>query len=196
MKISSHIQISSPFKSILEIKYGIQSLVRSTMANPPSTNSAFPSSSAFPNSITEKVNYSNFLLWRQQIKPVINLYKLQRFVPNPSIQPQFLFDNDHKEGIENPACETWEQQDQVLLTWLQSPLSLLILSRVLGSIHSYQVWEKIQDYFHKQTRAKAQQLQTELCATVLNDKTMCKFLLRIKALTDGLASVGNLISPP
>ena len=53
-------------------------------------------------------------------------------------------------GIENPAYEAWEQQDQVLLTWLQLTLFTLILSRIIGCVHSYEVWELIHDYFHKQ----------------------------------------------
>jgi len=123
------------------------------------TNSV-PSSSAsqFFYPILEKLEDSNFLLWRQQVEPVIKSHWLQRFVANPSIPVRFLTDADRDADNENPAYSAWEQQDQILLTWLQSTLTSLILSRVLGSVHSYQVWEKIHEYFHKQTRAKARQL--------------------------------------
>ncbi|XP_020238405.1 uncharacterized protein LOC109817540 isoform X2 [Cajanus cajan] len=82
----------------------------------------------------------------------------------------------------------------MLMSWLQSSLSPAILWRVLGSVHSYQVWDKIHDYFHKQTRARARQLRTELRSTLLEEKTMEEFLLRIKALVDALASVGESVS--
>jgi len=51
--------------------------------------------------------------------------------------------------------------------WLQSTLSTSILSRVLGSAHSYEVWEWIHDYFHKQTRATVCQLRTQLRSMTL-----------------------------
>ena len=84
--------------------------------------------SPFPNSISHKLDYSTFLLWRQQVEPVIKSHQLQRFVANPLILVCFLSEADWAAGIENPSYEVWEKQDQVLLTWLQSTLSMSILS--------------------------------------------------------------------
>ncbi|XP_029127015.1 uncharacterized protein LOC109796422, partial [Cajanus cajan] len=79
----------------------------------------------------------------------------------------------------------------MLLTWLQSTLSKSILSRVIGSVHSYQVWEKIHEYFHTQTKACARQLRTDLRTTSLDGKTMREFLSQIKNIADELAGVGH-----
>jgi len=62
-----------------------------TMAD---SHNPFPSSSAFPNSIGEKLDDSNFLLWRQQIEPVMKSHQLQRFVVNLMIPPRFPSDVD------------------------------------------------------------------------------------------------------
>ena len=105
---------------------------------------------------------------------------------------RFLSEED-REGIENPEYETWEQQDQVLLTWLQSMLAMSVLSRVLGSAHSHEVWEQIHDYFHMQMRATARQLRTHLWTTMLGRKSMREYLLHIRAISDSLASVGSPI---
>ena len=160
-------------------------------------NSSAPSFShhlhqSFP-SISKKLDDSNYLFW-QQVEPVIKSYKLHLFVANPTIPMQFLTENDRDAGIENPDYEIWEQQDQVLLTRLQSTLSKTILSLVLPCTHSYQVWEKILEYFHLQTRARAQQLRRELRRTMLDDKTMKEFLLRIKAICDSLNGVRDPVS--
>ena len=101
-----------------------------------------PSPSApqsFPNLIAEKLDDFNYLHWKQQIEPVIKSHKLQRFVVNPSIPQRYLTDEDRIANKVNPAYEAWEVQYQTLLTWLQSTLSKPILSRVIGSLHSYQV---------------------------------------------------------
>ena len=68
-----------------------------------------------------------------------------------------------------------------------------ILSHVLGSIHSYQVWDKIHKHFFTQMKACACQLQTDLHTTSLEGKTMCKFLSQIKNIADELASAGSPI---
>lgn len=95
----------------------------------------------------------------------------------------------------NPAYTTREIQDQMLLTWLQSSLCRSILSRLLESVHAFQVWEKIHNHFQKLTKAKTCQLRTELRCTTLNNKSVSKFLLRIKALVDDvLASVEDEIT--
>jgi len=73
--------------------------------------------------ISQKLDDSNFLLWRQQVEPVIKSHKLQRFVMNPQIPMRFLTEADCEAGNENPAYSDWEQQDQILLLWLQSTLS-------------------------------------------------------------------------
>jgi histone deacetylase 1/2 len=79
----------------------------------------------------------------------------------------------------------------MLLSWLQSTLSGEILTRFLGSHHSYELWGKILSYFHKQLRAKARQLRVELRATTLENRTVQEYLLRIRLLIDNLTSIGD-----
>ena len=148
---------------------------------------------SFPNSIAEKLDDSNHLHWKQKIEPVIKSHKLQRFVENPTIPPCFLSDEDRDVRNVNPAYEVWEVQDQMLLTWLQLTLLKSILSCVLGSIHSYQVWDKIHKHFFTQTKARARQLWTDLHTTSLEGKTLCEFLSQIKNIADELANIGSPI---
>ena len=72
----------------------------------------------------------------------------------------------------NPKYEAWEVQDQTLLVWLQSTLLKFVLSRVLGSNHSYQVWEKIPEHFSLHTKSGARQLRTAMRAISPEGKTM------------------------
>ena len=94
---------------------------------------------------------------------------------------------------QKPAYEIWEQQDQVLVTWLQSTLSTPILSWMLGCVHSYEVWECIHKYFHNQTKATTRQLRTQLRSTTLGTKSMREFLSHLRVIADSLASVGSPI---
>nr|KYP41063.1 hypothetical protein KK1_037586 [Cajanus cajan] len=53
----------------------------------------------------------NFLLWCQQIEPVIKGHKLHSFLVNPTILLRFLSEEHQSTGSVNPAYQSWEQQD-------------------------------------------------------------------------------------
>ena len=81
----------------------------------------------------------------------------------------------------------------MLLTRLQSTLSKSILSQVLGCVHSYQVWDKIHDYFHTQTKARACQLCTNLRSSKLGNNSVRNFLNHVKNIVDELVGIGNIV---
>jgi len=64
---------------------------------------------------------------------------------------------------------------------------------MLGSNHSYQVWEKIHEHFSLHTKSRARQLQTVMRAVSLKGKTMDEYLHKIKGYVDELAGVGFLV---
>ena len=125
---------------------------------------------------------------------MIKAHQLHRYLVC-TIPLRYANEADQNFGTVNPVYTAWEIQDQMLLTWLQSILSSSILSCILGSVHSFQLWEKIHDHFQKLTRARAHQLRAELRTTTLDSKTVSEFLLRIKALADTLASAEDPITP-
>ena len=81
----------------------------------------------------------------------------------------------------------------MLLVWLQSTLSKSILLRVLGSNHSYQVWEKIHQYFSLHTKSRARQLRTAMRIVTLDSKSIYEYLCNIKGYVDELAGVRVLV---
>ncbi|MCI49169.1 hypothetical protein A2U01_0070412, partial [Trifolium medium] len=67
--------------------------------------------------ITEKLNETNFHLWRQQVEP-INVHGLDDFLGSSTVPSRFLNATDHATTTLNPAYRKWRQQDQMLLSWL------------------------------------------------------------------------------
>ncbi|MCH82619.1 retrovirus-related Pol polyprotein from transposon TNT 1-94, partial [Trifolium medium] len=153
--------------------------------------SAFKQDLNFTLRITEKLTETNYHLWRQQVEPYINAHGLDDFLVSPTVPPRFLNATDHATATLNPAYRKWRQQDQMLLSWLQTTLSSDILARFLGSRTSQDLWGKIVSYFHKQLRAKARTLRVELRSTTLENRTIKEYLLRIRMLIDNLASIGD-----
>jgi histone deacetylase 1/2 len=152
---------------------------------------SFRSNLTFSLKISEKLTEKNFHVWRQQVEPYINAHYLDDFLVSPEIPPRFLTAADHLTGTLNPVYRKWRQKDQMLMSWLQTTLSSEILARVLGSNHTFELWNKIQSYFQKQMRAKARQLRVELRSTKLEDRSIQEYLLRIRLLIDNLVAIGD-----
>ncbi|CAL9014327.1 unnamed protein product [Prunus brigantina] len=90
------------------------------------------SSSNISNFLTIKLDRTNFPLWRAQIVPLLRSRNLLSFIDGSSTCPAaFLTDAEGKLTTSvNPAYEDWIQQDQQVLSWLNSSLSSTVLSTV------------------------------------------------------------------
>jgi len=148
--------------------------------------STTPSPVLFSYTISEKLSNTIFLIWKQQIEPIIKAHRLHRFVVNPNIPPEYTSLSNCDQGKENPDYTLWETQDQLLLSWLQSSLLASFLLRVLGCKHSFQIWEKIHSHFHTQTKAKARQLHPKLRNMKKRDRSIIEFLLRLQTIVHSL----------
>ena len=102
-------------------------------------------------------------------------------------------DEDAAECRVNPEFLNWEQQDNLLLSWLLASLSELVRIRMVGCVFAYQVWEKIEKGFTSQTHARVRQLKTQLRSTK-KTTSMTTYLLDIKKVTDQLAIIGAPVS--
>ncbi|XP_020233181.1 uncharacterized protein LOC109813405 [Cajanus cajan] len=186
------------YVSVRELFYNVRICISAT--SPPHFHAAQdkPSSSpslTFSHTISEKLDTKNYLLWCQQVEPVIKGHRLHHFLVNPQIPPKFLSIFDRDANRISEAYLAWEQQDQLLLSWLQSSMSKDMLTRVIGCKSSFQIWDKIHAYFHAHTNAKARQLRGDLRGTTLDNRSISDYLLCIQTLVDALTAIGNPVSP-
>lgn len=94
------------------------------------------------------------------------------FLVCPMIPLQYASKADFMVGTLNPAYHTWLKRDKMLLLWLQTTISIEILNRILGSIHAYELWDRLHAYFKKTSSREARQFHAELRSTQLNDRTV------------------------
>lgn len=93
---------------------------------------------------------------------IIKAHKLHHFLLNPTIPPKLLSVADATAETINLAFLRWEQQDMLLLSWMQSTISIDMLTRVIGCKSSAQLWDKIHEFFQVHTQARSRQLRSEL----------------------------------
>lgn len=84
---------------------------------PPAPISVIPPP-AFSLTISEKLTEDNFLLWKQQIQPIIKAHQLHRFLVSPQIPIRYPSESDRLARTLNPDYTRWELQDSLLLSWL------------------------------------------------------------------------------
>ncbi|KAI3453409.1 hypothetical protein Pfo_010072, partial [Paulownia fortunei] len=95
------------------------------------TPSLFHNTFNHPTSI--KLDRNNFLLCKSQVLPAIRSHQLGSFIfGTQEIPPKFISYTieGRMETIPNPDFITWEQQDQLLLSWLLGSMSEGILGYV------------------------------------------------------------------
>ncbi|RVW60450.1 Retrovirus-related Pol polyprotein from transposon RE2 [Vitis vinifera] len=127
---------------------------------------------SFTHSFSVKLVNNNFLIWKQQVVFAIKGYGLQRFVIFEfAIPPCFLLKEDAQAGNVNKAFVEWEQQDQLLLSWLFSSISEKVLPR-----------------------AKSGQFKDQLKTTKKGSLNVVEYLSKIKSCVDSLASVGHILT--
>lgn len=125
---------------------------------------------------------------------MILIQKMHKIVVNPKIPHKFQSDQDRLTGTISKEYESWLVQVQAISTWLLSRIFELVLPRVLVCKQAFEAWDKIHQYFNAQMKARVRQLRVELKSTKKGNKSITEYVLRIKATTNSLLAVGDLIT--
>ncbi|KAG4924591.1 hypothetical protein JHK87_050131 [Glycine soja] len=166
--------------------------------NPPHGDAALPVHPAPVNTnlnhtITEKLDLTNYLFWRTQVKPVIRGYNLLHFIHEVLIPQRFATVEDANAGRVTETFELWDQQDQLLLSWSHSTISAPILQKFVNCKTSWHLWDRINNHFHTHMNVKCNHLRT-LHQLTLDGHTVSEFLSAIQDLVDSLNAIGEPIS--
>lgn len=101
------------------------------------------------------------MIWKFQILSSVHANGLEGFLNGTKICPdQLLTQEIESYGVENavgessvdrsqenPAFVAWKRQDQLLLSWLMSSISVEILSLVVNFDSSYKLWTNLEENF-------------------------------------------------
>nr|KYP76377.1 hypothetical protein KK1_020618 [Cajanus cajan] len=135
--------------------------------------------------VSVKLDDENFLTWKMQASGTIKSFKLQQFIDFSSHggMPNKFKDNEAMAlGKISDDYANWEQQDQIVYTWLLDSMSPTLHVRMVGCNHAHQIWKSLHTYFESQTRAKVCQLKTQLKGIRKTD-SLNNYLLSIKDYT-------------
>ncbi|KAH9682619.1 retrovirus-related pol polyprotein from transposon RE1 [Citrus sinensis] len=155
-----------------------------------------------------KLDRSNYLIWKSQILSSVRANELESLLDGSKICPdQFLSSTQGNSDAmfnastsstvtsqENPEFHVWKKQDQMLLSWLLSSISIEILSLVVNSKTSYELWSSLEQQFGSETAAKKVHLKMMLNNLKKGSMTMTEYFSKLKSVTDELAIAGSPVS--
>ncbi|KAH9766800.1 retrovirus-related pol polyprotein from transposon RE1 [Citrus sinensis] len=145
-----------------------------------------------------KLDRSNYLIWKSQILSSVRANELESVLDGSRICPdQFLSSTQGNSTVasrENPQFAVWRKQDQMLLSWLLSSISVKILSLVVNSKTSYELWSSLEQQFGSKTAAKKVHFKMMLNNLKKGSMTMTEYFSKLKSVTDELAIAGSPVS--
>ncbi|KAL2975393.1 hypothetical protein AAZX31_14G158800 [Glycine max] len=123
-----------------------------------STTFSLQSATSFSHAISHKLTNLNYLLWCQQVEPMLKGHHFHHFFRSPTIPARFKTLEDH--DLYNVSLEFvgWEQHNQFLLLWLQSTISIEVLPRLINCKTTWHLWDKLHSHFRSLIRVKTHQL--------------------------------------
>lgn len=145
----------------------------------------------FSNPVSFKLDVENFLTWRQQAMSAIKGHKLKDYLKKEKVPKRFASEEDRLADKETEEYEHWEQQDQLLVTWLLASMSESLHTMMVRCEYAYEIWQRIEVWYLSHTRAKIKQLKLQLKNVKKEGSSMNKYLQQVKKLVDSLAAVGS-----
>ena len=166
-------------------------------SNQQSSNTSI-TSFTFTNPI--KLDRANYTIWKQQVLSSIRGNGLEGYIDGSRICPsQFLSPEARSEGSssssiegqESPEYAAWRRQDQLLLSWILSSMNVDILSLVVSSKTSFELWKNLEKQFGSESMTMKVHLKMLLSNLRKGSLTMSEYFTKLKSVTDGLALAGS-----
>ncbi|KAH9780642.1 hypothetical protein KPL71_008153 [Citrus sinensis] len=160
-------------------------LISSSNSNTNATLSSFTFTSP------TKLDRSNYTIWKSQILSSVRANGLEDLLDGSKTCPdQFLQSETKNTSIDtqlNLVYTTWKRKDQLLLSWLMSSISIEILSLVVNSETSLELWTSLELQFGYETFAKKIHLKMMLNNLRKGSMTITEFFGKLKTIADELA---------
>ena len=120
------------------------------------------------NTVTVKLDDSNYVTWNFQMKLLLDGNRILGFVTSSIPCPNKYVESDSTdETVENPsvitdAYKVWKIHDKALMTLITATLSTAALSCVIGCRSSRKMWTNLKDRYSNMTRTSIVQMKIDL----------------------------------
>ena len=145
--------------------------------------------------MTVKLDYGNYVVWKHQIKVILDTYSMIDVLDDSiTALDRLLKDSSGNFTIEiNPAFIAWKNREQAMFTFLNSTLSPAILALTVGQKSARGVWRVLEKRFASISRSHVMSLCNELNAIKKGNESIDGYFQKIKQACDKLAVVSVFV---
>jgi gag-polypeptide of LTR copia-type len=120
--------------------------------------------------------------------PVLRCFDLIGFIDGSRSPPTRVISVNGVNST-NPEFTCWHQQNKLILVWIFSSISELILAQVLNAETSFQLWQQLSQSHTSQSIAKVLELKFSLQTSKKGGSTCAQFIQHIQSLADRLRNI-------
>lgn len=142
--------------------------------------------------ITIRLSSTNYLLWVNQMTPLLSYQHLLGHVDGSSNAPPPSITVDNKTTV-NPELAEWQAADQRALILLQASLTEEAFSEVVGLSTARAVWTALESAYGNSSMERVQNLRDQLRLLSKGTASVSDYGRRFKAICDQLAAIGHAV---
>jgi len=132
--------------------------------------------------VTIKLSSTNFLLWRNQVIPLLQCQKLYGYIDGSTPMPSVVTDP--------AAYSIWKQFDQLVMSLLLSFFMEEAISIIISFTTSRDVWNSLETTFSQKSKIRELQIKDELHLMKRGSRSIFKYSRIFKAYCDQLSAMG------
>lgn len=144
----------------------------------------------FQSFVTIRLETSNYFAWKTQVENALKANNLFEFVDNTVTIPSSHITDASGTRVTNPEFSQWVTIDRMLLSCLIATLTPSILPHIVGSEHTFQFWNKLEEKFSLLSRSHVHDLKRRLYS-LHKTGSMEQYLDSIKEIVQKLAASGH-----
>lgn len=146
----------------------------------------------FQSSVTVKLENSNYFAWKTQVENALKATDLYGYVDGSIVCPaSHVIDSSGVKTL-NPEFSQWTTIDRMLLSCLIATLTRPILPHIIGSDHTFQLLNKLEEKFSVLSKSHVHDLRRRLFS--LNKTgSVDSYIDSIKEIVQKLAASGSYI---
>ncbi|XP_026442470.1 uncharacterized protein LOC113342020 [Papaver somniferum] len=145
------------------------------------------------NIIPLKLKDDKFLVWKTLITTLFRKFQVQNYLDGSSCPVKFISRVFENRNIVNPLFTEREQEDSIILLWIQSAISDSVIGYVAGASTSHELWSNIERRFSKVSTTHAIQLRTRLQTIKQGTNSVSTLLADLKKIEDELVAASSPI---
>ncbi|GJU66919.1 putative RNA-directed DNA polymerase [Tanacetum coccineum] len=140
--------------------------------------------------LTIKLGPSNYLLWKNQIIPILSYQNLLNHVDGTGITPP----STRREGdttVDNPDYSAWVLADQKTVIILHASLSEEAVTLIVGLSTARQIWTALEAAYGNSSIERVYTIRDQLRLIQKGTKYVAEYGRLFKTLCDQLAAIGH-----